>query len=1031
MACEIVLASSFLQLQDCLLERIRTLCENSPFSPKWIFTPTSTVAEHCRFALSSLSRDGVLTGVRVVPLLQFLRQLLRSRGCSFLPRYHPTLDLLLFTLAKRLSAKPGIGDLGSDLSNWFALRPTFLDLADGGFGLEQKDLLRELASDADLRQIERTVLELYIAWLETLEMAGLDWEPLAHQRLAKWINEASEKEFKQELRPYLKGLSSNFFFYGFYDFTDVNTQIVTGLGKRVRLTILYPHATVGKSPHKAFSFSNEVLQDLRGQFGSSLKKQTVLTSPDQSPQTTKFFRDTFPDGYCLNRPSFLTVERASSIRAEVLSAAVQIRKWLDQRDCPISLNEILVLAPQTELYHQDVCEIFDDFSIPVRFADQFPQGNLKSRALLCLKKLWESRGDPEWLLTLFRECPSLLTRRKIDLDDFERKIRTLPLSGGQGWRRLSELLDQTDLQSLPFFEQAEIALIFEIVEVWVAHHQSSYSVEQTHNLMTRISQSWLEDPAPLLPVLHALKTMRELFPTLVLPDEILGFLFSLPEDDDSQTAAGQAGVLFSSIMRARGITAEAMVILGLSLGRFPARIEEDPLLSDSSRERLRRLALTVGHRLAVKSQAVDEMILLFFLLNTSARKIHWVIPQTDESGKNVAPTPWVQHYLHRWRTRSALHLIPRGPSEQALHLYRLDSAKGSMLPPEYLAFLGVGRSLDPDTPQDDPSRHGLVPSAAFCEEHYPDRISVTELELLAQCPYRFYAEAVAGWEAIRPLSFVIEPDPLEWGSLVHSFFERLLRPLLGEGISLKSFPPNGDEPVWRNAKKVIDQLPARFRLLPEPLRCALARRMSATIEAYFAAIQTGNCGDGVPLAQEIKIRLACPGKPYLTLSGQIDRVDNRGGKIHIVDYKTGKEPWTGRTDRDLAVSLGYRLQPLLYPWLYQERENLSTPPSFSFVFLGSQPPNEVSILRPERSEELLHSLLDLLEEGNFIPTSTELMRDWEIKGARPCMYCGFNSLCRRFDLDNQHRSGRLFQQLARQRFEFMTQQQKPRSPYVA
>jgi hypothetical protein len=215
------------------------------------------------------------------------------------------------------------------------------------------------------------------------------------------------------------------------------------------------------------------------------------------------------------------------------------------------------------------------------------------------------------------------------------------------------------------------------------------------------------------------------------------------------------------------------------------------------------------------------------------------------------------------------------------------------------------------------------------------------------------------------------------------------------------------------------------------LKLAVAKRLSVTIEAYLAAVRARSCGDGQPLAQEIKIRLPYPGKEYLTISGQIDRVDNRHGQSHIVDYKSGQEPWTSRAERELAVGLGYQLQPLLYPWLYQNNQGLSYEPSFSFIFLGSEPPHEVPVSKLDGSEELLLSLASLLEKGNFIPTSNELMKKWGFKTANPCLHCELNSLCRRFDRGNRSRNGRYFMTLARERFEVMIRQVREGHTYVA
>ena len=1023
MAFELVLASSFVELQRNLFERIGTLCKDHPFGSKWILTPTSAVAEHCKLSLSRAGSETVLSGVHVLPLSRFLGSLMRACGLDYIPRYHPALDLLLYSLVQRLSTKPELSYLAKNPTSFLGLRSTFLDLADGGFGLEQAFLLTELSSEAELMEIERLVLNLYVAWLETLEAASLNWEPLVHQKLARWISRTSEREFQETISSTTKGPSADFFLYGFYDFTDVNTQIIAALGKRLKLTLYFPHATAGKGPHPAFSFSDMVLQDLSARFASSLHSREVIEKRDIADPVTRFFLSTFPVGECFRKPEFLTVQQASGIRAEVISAAVRVRKWLDDNEEPINADEIMVLVPDLEAYHDEVREVFAAFSIPLSSLDRPSQGDPEYRTLLMLRKLWTSKGDVEWLLTLFRDFPDLLSRRGIELEGFENKLRELPVSAGEVWKRLSELLQTTDQRSLPRFDRAEINLISEIIEIWVERPVKGIPVQQARKLMLKIGQCWTGDAAALKAAQGALDLMAELLPTLIIPEEVFGLLLSQPKGALSEpNPFGQPGVLFSSIMRARGITAKAVVILGLSLGQFPARVEEDPLLSDSSRKRLKRIATDVGHRLPVKSRVIDEMSLLFFLLNTSAGKIHWVVPRTDESGKNVAPTPWVQHYLHRWKNSAATDQIPRGPVEQALFLHSLDPVGGSMLPPTYLAFLDSQIPTMPPQHHGDPSRHGQIEAAKVSPENHPERLSVTELEVLAQCPFHFYSTTIAGWRMIRPLSLVIEPDALEWGSLLHKSLERQLRPSLAKELTLKHLLLSSDEAPQLDLEGLANSLPARHKLLAEPLRLAIARKLLMTIRSYLEAIKSDDCADGQPKAQELKLRMPYPGREYLTISGQIDRVDWRDGQFHIVDYKSGREPWTSRAERASSIHLGHRLQPLLYPWLYQVQEDLSYTPSFSYVFLGCEPPKEVSVSMMRGPETLLRSLVSLLEGGSFFPTSNELMREWGLKYSKPCQYCQLNSLCRRFDTGNRSQNESYFRTLAQQRFQVMTQQ---------
>jgi ATP-dependent helicase/DNAse subunit B len=260
--------------------------------------------------------------------------------------------------------------------------------------------------------------------------------------------------------------------------------------------------------------------------------------------------------------------------------------------------------------------------------------------------------------------------------------------------------------------------------------------------------------------------------------------------------------------------------------------------------------------------------------------------------------------------------------------------------------------------------------------------------------------------------FLVEPDPLDWGRLVHRFFERQFDSYLGRELLSIEFRP-------KSAR--TKDLPIRLQLFAEPLQHAVLRKLEAVMKAYLSAVRSGQCSSGQLLAQEIKIHRPIPGSESVIVSGQLDRIEDRGGEVHIVDYKSGQKPWSSRKEKELAAHLGYQLQPMLYPWLYQKQEGLSLSPRFSYIFLGSDPPQEIQMANPNNPEVLLNSLLEILEKGIFIPTSNEMLAQWGLKTARPCQYCDLNSLCRRFELETGSRSQNLFKDLATGRLEAMTQ----------
>src|SRR5690606_21105419 len=242
------------------------------------------------------------------------------------------------------------------------------------------------------------------------------------------------------------------------------------------------------------------------------------------------------------------------------------------------------------------------------------------------------------------------------------------------------------------FTPAEADLIQDICERWIPPEERAFSTSSARKFLRKIATDWMPHQGMLDPLIKGLEIIEKLRPELKLPERMLRDLFirSTPRSRSSDPVT-QNGVLLAPMMRARGLSAKAVILMGLSSDQIPYQLEEDPLLSDQARSHLGRAASNVGHRLPMKARLSEEMALLFFLTNTCAERVHWVIPETDDQGKSVAVTPWVQRYLHHWHksNHEQLARIPRSPREQAQFLYDLSPRDGKSLPPSFAPTIGL------------------------------------------------------------------------------------------------------------------------------------------------------------------------------------------------------------------------------------------------------------------------------------------------------------------------------------------------------
>ncbi len=1060
MSSHLVLAPSFPALLDPLLEKLRQCCLDDPLAPKWIVVPTSTAANHLRLKLGQEVEETVLAGVRIIPLTYFLRRLgevteptgtnggQAPGGQSLLAshqRWGPTLDLLLFELVEQLPVSSPLARLQHMPSGYRLLRPTFLDLADGGFGLDQLEILEELAEEPGLAPLEQETLQLYAAWIRVLDQEKYCWEPLSHQHIPEWILQADEPTLMASLACE-NGQTPQVFVYGFYGFTDVNAQVIAALGKRIDLTLFYPFLTKGKEPHPAFTFGQPVLEDLKVRLGTALTDQTDDSGVDREEgflESTPFFLSTFPEGKVPEQPPFLTFQYASGIRAEALSAALRVRQWMEDPN-PIPAQEIMVVAPDSAPYLDSMREVFAAFAIPLRTVDVPVGMSPENRPLRMLARIWEDQAPAEWLLAYLRDYPEMPAAREINVDEFESKVRRMGVWGDTSWQAiLSPAPDPPDRHS-PLFTHQEEALVKDILDLWgrgSRTQERTFTPKGAAQFLNKLRESWLQEPALLDPLVKALQFMESYRPELLIRESMLReMLLRVVDERIRSDPPDRSGVLFVPSMRARSLTAKAIVLLGLASGTWPSRIEEDPLFSDASRKRLMAKARDVGHLLPVKSQVTEEMSMLFFLLNTSAERVHWVIPESDDRGRSVAPTPWVQRYIQRWggaEADTARNRISRGPVQQGEDLLKLDPQGGSFLPPDFLILIHPDRTraLPGDIPYDylfksqelrgqEPAWNGHIPAASRPlsgqERERVERVGVTDLEVLAKCPYHFYAHCSMRWEPLITLQFADEINPLDWGNLVHKFLEHLMEPWLSQKTPLKEIAKamlrSEAKALRQAASKFSSQLSRRLEVLPPVFRQAELNKLEETVKSYFEEVVKQDLEGNVPMYLEFKKRVPFPGLEGLLISGKMDRIDQGDGPFLIYDYKSGRAP--EKRDLKREVFLGYRVQPILYPWIFRQ-QNQKTEAEFSYIFLRESPPQEMEVPDRPAAEEFLRPLAKILEKGMYLPTPTETLKSQGIKGANSCRYCEFISLCRRFDPGAQRRYAGLSEKHISSRLEAM------------
>ncbi|OIQ53792.1 helicase-exonuclease AddAB subunit AddB [Neomoorella thermoacetica] len=393
-------------------------------------------------------------------------------------------------------------------------------------------------------------------------------------------------------------------------------------------------------------------------------------------------------------------------------------------------------------------------------------------------------------------------------------------------------------------------------------------------------------------------------------------------------------VVAGTLDRSRQPELQAAFVLGVGEGVLPARLPEDATFSDREREELRAAGLELAPTGTLR--LFHEEFLAYLALTRSRRYLWLSYPLADAEGKALSPSPLVRRLrqlLPGLREETAGTELPGGdddlvylttPRQAAGHLARL-LGRGRPLPPlwqevyrwlhqdargqKMLGLLeggGYRNQVDPLEPE---LARGLYPR--------PLRLSISQLETFAGCPFRYFLSYGLGLQERR----LYQVDPAGMGQFYHAALKLFVEELGRRGLDWGRLSDNEAAAI---ISQVVDSLaPAlQHEILSSSARYGyLRKKLEQTLQRVMEVLnEHARRGEFRPLAVETSF--GCRGKlPPLQLDagpgrrvfleGRVDRIDvaRRQGRpyLRVIDYKSSP------TTLDLtAVYYGLALQLPLY-----------------------------------------------------------------------------------------------------------------------
>ncbi|MGI9628977.1 MAG: PD-(D/E)XK nuclease family protein [Longimicrobiales bacterium] len=448
-------------------------------------------------------------------------------------------------------------------------------------------------------------------------------------------------------------------------------------------------------------------------------------------------------------------------------------------------------------------------------------------------------------------------------------------------------------------------------------------------------------------------------------------------------------------------------IVGMDSGRFPGRVAEDPLLLDGERWRLGR------GELPTTRDRIEEHKFQFAQLVARIRgRLTMSYARWDPSeARSLAPAA---ELLMAYRLQAGdptltfaeldTHLgdaesrVPQGPgrldggdvwlgllaTEDGRLLHGLNAVRSEF--PRLDRGMAAADAMVQDLATVHLGALGPLQPPASYEDPLSRVYSASRLSDLGTCPRRFLFKSVL--KAYPPDDPEFDPDrwlnALQRGSLLHSVYEQALRTARDKELAF-------DAPDFKTlVLELVEREANRMRIeVPTPSKAVQEWELEGLREDARSFVEMIRSESPNWLALELKFgfdgkesRISM-GDESVSVRGAIDRVDDLGTHLRVVDYKTGS---FRRYDKKSGVyDGGRRLQNLIYSAVVEATHNKPVR-AMEYHFPTRRGENRVQAYEVEglvHGGHLIGRMLEGVQNGFFPATDN----------AADCRFCDYQEVC--------------------------------------
>ena len=870
-----------------------------------------------------LAARGAVFGIHVVRFKRLFAQIaaragVRGRAATRLQRELIVADAVRAAELEALAesaARPGfvraatrfVAEIERSLAERSAVGPAMVEPA------RLMQALRAWAGEGPRQRQAEEIAEIYRRYRERLEAAGLVDDELLAWRAIGALREDPESWGKTPV-----------FAYGFDDFTPLELAALAALADAgVDVVVSLPW----EPDREAFRANGRAYAELSGLAGEEVELPALADyyAPESRDALHGLERGLFEDAELGQNASesnsaryahetrltsvdpgdAVRVHLAGGRRAEVELCAAEVLALLRDGAAP---GDVAVVFRDPRAYASTVEQVFGAYGIPYSIDRRIPLRHTGvGRGLLALLRCAAGTGTADDLLAYLR-TPGRL-REPIYADRLEVAARRAGAASAADARALWEgdgkaaaeghepdtgghepnaeghepdraAPDQdrrSDIGPFPLTEIDRLAALRDHPEGLLnelGRHAGRLFSGPYRRQAHVLEGAELDDARAFQAIGSALRDMRALAATggQIDFERVAETLSGLEVFVGEEAQPGRVAVASPLAIRARRFA--AVFVCGLQEGEFPAAAGSDPFLSDADR---REIAAASGLALPLREdQLARERYLFYVCASRAERRLVLSARVSGEEGEAEQPSFFLDDVerifpgLRATARRRSLADVTWAPDEAPTDAEweRAVAAQRQSAPPEPVGPIALAAAL-----------------AALRDR---GAVSAGAVERFAGCPVNWLVEDV-----LKPVALEPDPERLVQGAFAHSVLEltyRRLREQTGDRRITEANLGKAEAIMLSALAEEVDRRGAamrgpRMRAAVRRLEFQLLRHLGyeARSESEFEPDEL-ELAFGLPDAEHPEVELA----GGLRLRGKIDRVDRRGDKVAVRDYKSGR-----------------------------------------------------------------------------------------------------------------------------------------------